>query len=78
MPMRVSSAISSSMRAARSFSSGSRAAKPAALFQRLAEEALELRGRGRHEPLGALEAPRLGQGADGGVELLVREHRIVQ
>ena len=88
MPMRVSSAISSSMRAARAASSGSRTAcadlrrvrlaEPAALVERLAQDALELGRRRGHQPLGALEAPRLGQRADGRVELLVREHRIGQ
>src|SRR5436190_719176 len=49
-------------------------AKPAALGQGLAEDALELGGEGRESVLGAPEALRVGQGSHGGLQLLVREH----
>ena len=50
-------------------------AEPAALVQRLAEDALKLRGERGQAPLGAREPLGVGQRPQGGIHLLVREHR---
>ena len=86
MPMRVSSAsrvstaaspvVASSASATAERSSDSCAlAEPAALVQGLRQHALELGRRGGHEPLRVGEALWVGQRADCGVHLLVREHQ---
>ena len=82
--MRVSSAISASMRSARAASSGSasgrahlrgvRLPEPAALAQRVAEDALKLGRRRRQQPLGPGEALGIRERAHGRLHLLVREH----